>query len=255
MGDNDHHESNVVNLHRRDELDTVGREQIASTIFADEDEIYTFSQGNLVPPAPAPPPTAPHTPPDPPDPFFDDQPPGSDARGGLADATAPREQRSETDAFFEQLASQSATEMAHGLRANPEQNDSPPGSAALAPSDATTVRARRPRTSVRRHRLGGRVSAMSLTISTSVALLVTAAVVLVLVTRGTSLASPGHTADQPVTSALNLDNPLTPLGSTTRNTSQPRLTDKHNARTRSRSGEKRTRQGQRSRRRSGSAGS
>ena len=144
MDDHDHHDTNVVNLRRETGLTGEEREQIAATIFAEPDEISTFSQGNLVPPA-SPPPDDRKTE-DAADPFFADQlrhradePP----RSAEDDKRASETSASETDVFFEQLVAQSATEMADQLPASvPDATGSLPGSARLPP-DAPRPRSHR----------------------------------------------------------------------------------------------------------------
>jgi hypothetical protein len=51
-------ETNVVRLRRDGDLTDEERRRLASTIFAEQDEVGTFSRGNLVPPKPATPPTS-----------------------------------------------------------------------------------------------------------------------------------------------------------------------------------------------------
>jgi hypothetical protein len=45
--------SKVVRLRRNGDPSDEERQRLASTIFAEEDEVGTFSRGNLVPPPPA----------------------------------------------------------------------------------------------------------------------------------------------------------------------------------------------------------
>ncbi len=85
MDDRDHHDTNVVNLRRREDSGGRDRGQVASTIFADQDEISTFSQGNLVPPSPPPP--ADEDSPRAADPFFEEHTCGSRARSRTCSAT------------------------------------------------------------------------------------------------------------------------------------------------------------------------
>ena len=51
-------DTNVVRLRRNGDPSDEERQRLASTIFAEQDEIGTFSRGNLVPPAPTAPPAS-----------------------------------------------------------------------------------------------------------------------------------------------------------------------------------------------------
>jgi hypothetical protein len=108
MDDRTRADTNVVLLRRKGDLSEAERERVASTIFAEPDDIATFSRGNLVPPRPD---TsdedtdlAPSA-----DPFFDGDQAASKTYGmhpvDLADA------RESTDAYFDRLATQSPAEM------------------------------------------------------------------------------------------------------------------------------------------------
>ncbi len=220
MDGHDHHDTNVVNLRRETDLTDEEREQIAATIFADADEISTFSQGNLVPPAPPPDDqkteaTA--------DPFFAEQlrrraekaPPRSAPEDEQGREASP----SETDVFFERLVAQRATEMADQL---PERvsdaTGSLPGSARLPP-DAARPRSRRWR--VKRLRRPSRTRAaerrsprMALALAATT-LFAGAAIAIVLVLGGPRPApsSSGSTSPQ-VASILNPErNPFSLLRS------------------------------------------
>jgi hypothetical protein len=127
MDDRDHHDTNVVSLRRKDDLRGRDQDQVASTIFAEQDEISTFSQGNLVPPSP-PGQSVSQGPTQPADPFFDQhlQRPGTD-RELTSDANVGKE----TDEYFDQLVAQSATEMADELQDRDPPAVSLPGSASL----------------------------------------------------------------------------------------------------------------------------
>jgi hypothetical protein len=52
MDDRTRPDTNVVLLRRKGEPSEAERERVASTIFAEPDDIATFSRGNLVPPPP-----------------------------------------------------------------------------------------------------------------------------------------------------------------------------------------------------------
>jgi hypothetical protein len=138
MDDRDHHDTNVVSLRRKDDLRGRDQDQVASTIFAEQDEISTFSQGNLVPPRPAGQAVDEGASPAD-DPFFEQH---------LRQSSADRQPTSdakivvEADEYFAELVAQSATEMADRLRS---RQQSPavamPGSASL-PVDAARIRRR-----------------------------------------------------------------------------------------------------------------
>jgi hypothetical protein len=63
-------DTNVVRLRRNGDLSDEELRRLASTIFAEQDEVGTFSRGNLVPPKPPTPPTRDDV--SSPDPFFDE---------------------------------------------------------------------------------------------------------------------------------------------------------------------------------------
>jgi hypothetical protein len=52
MDDRNRPDTNVVLLRRKGDPSEAERERVASTIFAEPDDIATFSRGNLVPPRP-----------------------------------------------------------------------------------------------------------------------------------------------------------------------------------------------------------
>lgn len=239
MDDHDHPDTNVVNLHRRDDLDSRRREQIARTIFAEEDEIYTFSQGNLVPPSPVPPTQERESPEDP---FFEEQLRRQRPTADATAATVPGQQRSETDAYFEQLASQSAAEMARGLHRTDDEPEAGPAGVSLTPDAVSRAsRARRRRPPVR-WRLTGRRAAVSLGLSTSVALLATALLVLATVSRGTPAASAGQAPTGPAMwTGLNRKDPFAPLRSSASTTGKTRLSAEHASKDRSKGADRRSR--------------
>jgi hypothetical protein len=94
-------DTNVVLLRRKGDPCEAERERVASTIFAEPDDVATFSRGNLVPPRPDARDTAEEPAPSP-DPFFDRLQAGSKAdesqRIDLADDAES------TDAYFNRLA-------------------------------------------------------------------------------------------------------------------------------------------------------
>jgi hypothetical protein len=135
MGDLDPTDRNVIPLRRGDSPDEEERKRLASTIFAEPDEIGTFSQGNLVPPQPR----SPDQEDRPSDPFFDDR---------LSQPAQPSATSSSTEAgtgaddYFAQLSQQSASEMAEGLREHAQPDAAGlPGSAQL-PAAVARVRHR-----------------------------------------------------------------------------------------------------------------
>ncbi len=58
MDDRKPPDPNVVRLRRDGDFSDEERQRLASTIFADQDEVGTFSRGNLIPPAPPAPPAS-----------------------------------------------------------------------------------------------------------------------------------------------------------------------------------------------------
>jgi hypothetical protein len=107
MDDRTRPDTNVVLLRRKGDPSEAERERVASTIFAEPDDIATFSRGNLVPPRPNTRDDA-EEPAPPPDLFFDRLQEGSESDGtqmaDLADGVS-------TDAYFDRLATQSPAEM------------------------------------------------------------------------------------------------------------------------------------------------
>ena len=127
MDDRTRPDTNVVLLRRKGDPSEAERERVASTIFAEPDDIATFSRGNLVPPRPdtrdADAELAPSS-----DPFFDGL-----QEASKTDGTQPSDLADDgvsTDAYFDRLATQSPAEMsttgAPALSATPM-----PGSALL----------------------------------------------------------------------------------------------------------------------------
>src|ERR1700758_1299625 len=104
MDDRNRPDTNVVLLRRKGDPSEAERERVASTIFAEPDDIATFSRGNLVPPRPDTRDEDTHLAPSS-DPFFDRDQDASKPYGmhpaDLADA------RESTDAYFDRLATQS----------------------------------------------------------------------------------------------------------------------------------------------------
>ena len=138
MDDREPLESNVVRLQRDGEPDEEERQRLARTIFASEDEVGTFSRGNLLLPSPTPPPH--EESPAEPDPFFDQlQSPDQSATPSVL-----RRDRAETVAYFEKLGSQTAAEMSADATAAQPNAVSLPGSARL-PAELDKRRRRGPR--------------------------------------------------------------------------------------------------------------
>ncbi len=129
MDDRTRPDTNVVLLRRKGDPSEAERERVASTIFAEPDDIATFSRGNLVPPRPdtrdADEELAPSS-----DPFFDRLREASRTDGtqpsGLADDGVS------TDAYFDRLATQSPAEMSTTGAPAPAVRPMP-GSAQLPP--------------------------------------------------------------------------------------------------------------------------
>src|ERR1700756_3093117 len=108
MDDRTRLDTNVVLLRRKGDPCEAERERVASTIFAEPDDVATFSRGNLVPPRPdtrdvneeAAPPTYP---------LFDPVQAAS-----KTDETRPTDLTDDgesTDAYFDRLTTQSPAEM------------------------------------------------------------------------------------------------------------------------------------------------
>lgn len=144
MDDRDQPDTNVVRLRRRGDPGEAERKLLASTIFAEEDEVGTFSRGNLVPPkqsadgdeqAPAAP-----------DPFFDELQNGRSVSSASAEAepVAPES----TAAYFDQIDSETPAEMSEGITV-PAARSAMPGSAHL-PGDIVKPSRRRRLPSARR---------------------------------------------------------------------------------------------------------
>jgi hypothetical protein len=108
MDDRNRPDTNVVLLRRKGDPSEAERERVASTIFAEPDEIATFSRGNLVPPRPDTRDDEADSGPQS-DPFFErlQEAPTTDGAqpADLADA------RESTDAYFDRLITQSPAEM------------------------------------------------------------------------------------------------------------------------------------------------
>jgi hypothetical protein len=201
MGDLEPTDRNVVPLRRGNGPDEKERKRLASTIFAEPDEISTFSQGNLVPPRPQSPDQEARRS----DPFFDDRLPhpveplataGSAETGTVADD------------YFAQLSQQSASEMTNGL----SERDQPPaarlpGSAQLP---AALARVRHRAWPSRLERLArpapGRLAAIS-----SSTVLLGVGVVLALVLGGGTTPTGVPTANPPSQLASVLDFGRSPL--------------------------------------------
>ena len=138
MDDRDQPDSNVVRLRRRGDPGEAERQRLASTIFAEEDDVGTFSRGNLVPPkesagrdeeAPAAP-----------DPFFDEL--QNERSVSSRPAETERLPSESTAAYFDQIDSQTPVEMSQGIPA-PGAGSAMPGSAHLPGDIAKPSRRRR----------------------------------------------------------------------------------------------------------------
>jgi hypothetical protein len=172
MDDRTPPDTNVVLLRRRGDPCEAERERVASTIFAEPDDVATFSRGNLVPPRPdardANDEAAPSA-----DPFFEHLQAASKTDG--AQRTDLADDGESTDAYFDRLTTQSPAEMSTSGAPTPATG-AMPGSA-LLPADlarasrhhgrrrgrltpsALTVGLRSP---VRRSRLAWRLSTATL---------------------------------------------------------------------------------------------
>ena len=108
MDDRTRPDTNVVLLRRKGDPSEAERERVASTIFAEPDDIATFSRGNLVPPRPDTRDDAEEPAPSP-DPFFDRLQETSESDG--TQTADPADDGESTDAYFDRLATQTPAEM------------------------------------------------------------------------------------------------------------------------------------------------
>ena len=108
MDDRTRPDTNVVLLRRKGDPSEAERERVASTIFAEPDDVATFSRGNLVPPRPDTRDADKESGPSP-DPFF-----AGLQEASTTDGTQPSDLAADgesTDAYFDRLAAQSPAEM------------------------------------------------------------------------------------------------------------------------------------------------
>ena len=130
MDDRTRPDTNVVLLRRKGDPCEAERERVASTIFAEPDDVATFSRGNLVPPRPdasdANDELAPSA-----DPFFDGLQPAS--KTDEAQRTDLADDGESTDAYFDRLATQSPAEMSTSGASTPAASPMP--GSALLPAD------------------------------------------------------------------------------------------------------------------------
>lgn len=134
-------DTNVVRLRRDGDLTAEERRRLASTIFAEQDEVGTFSRGNLVPPKPATPPTSEDS--SAPDPFFEKL--QADLPRDHTRASAGANGREDTTAYFERLGAQTPAEMSQSMAPEmaatampgsaPPRRSGGPAPAPIAPSD------------------------------------------------------------------------------------------------------------------------
>lgn len=140
MDGRDQPDTNVVRIRWKGDPSEAERRRLASTIFAEEDDVGTFSRGNLVPP----PTDHPTEPPDDDqataDPYFENL---QRTRGRDEQRATAAQSDSETLAYFDQLTTQSAAEMAEMVDAPPVE-PAMPGSARL-PADLAPPARRRTR--------------------------------------------------------------------------------------------------------------
>jgi hypothetical protein len=142
MDDRDHPDTNVFQLRRKDDPGEEERRRIASTIFAEGDEVGPFSRRNLVLPKPAADDKDESEPGN-----VDESEPRADAyfeqlqeaRAAERAALATPERDEETTAYFERLGRQSPAEMAQAGDA-PSAEGTLPGSARLPAEAASTGR-------------------------------------------------------------------------------------------------------------------
>ena len=129
MDGRDQPDTNVVRIRRRGDPSEAERRRLASTIFAEPDDVATFSRGNLVPPRPdardANEELAPSS-----DPFFDRLPAESKTDGTPRTDLPDHES---ADAYFDRLATQSPAEMSTSGAPTPAASPMP--GSALLPAD------------------------------------------------------------------------------------------------------------------------
>ena len=139
MDGRDQPDTNVVQIRRRGDPSEAERKRLARTIFAEEDDVGTFSRGNLVPPPSSPSIQSRDAARVEPDPYFENlqQNCGVDRHRGGASGTD-----SETSAYFEQLTNAAPDEMASMIDAPPAERTMP-GSAQLPAEFARPARGRK----------------------------------------------------------------------------------------------------------------
>jgi hypothetical protein len=133
MDGRDQPDTNVVRIRRSGDPSEAERRRLASTIFAEEDDVGTFSRGNLVPP-PTDHPTEPRD---------DDRANAADpyferlqrTRGGHRQIATAARSDSETIAYFDRLATQSPAEMS--ANGTPSPAATPMPGSALLPAELT----------------------------------------------------------------------------------------------------------------------
>jgi hypothetical protein len=157
MDGRDQPDTNVVRIRRRGDPSEAERRRLASTIFAEQDDVGTFSHGNLVPPATNPPTEPANDPRATADPYFEKlQQPG----GGREGSGTTAQSDLETIAYFDPLTNESAAEMASRVDA-PAIEAAMPGSAQL-PAELAQPARRRARTQPGRRQSGRATSATRL---------------------------------------------------------------------------------------------
>lgn len=138
MDDRDQPDSNVVRLRRRGDPGEEERQRLASTIFAEEDDVGTFSRGNLLPPKQ----NADHDEEVPagPDPFFDEL--QNERNASSVPSEAEHVASESTAAYFDQIDSQTPVEVSQGMPTL-ATGSAMPGSAHLPGDIAKPSRRRR----------------------------------------------------------------------------------------------------------------
>ena len=138
MDGRDQPDTNVVRIRRRGDPTEAERRRLASTIFAEQDDVGTFSRGNLVPPPTDHPTEPPDDGPATADPYFENL---QRSRADQWQGGSAARSDSETTAYFDQLTTQSAAEMAEMVDA-PSVEPAMPGSAQLPAELARPARGR-----------------------------------------------------------------------------------------------------------------
>jgi hypothetical protein len=139
MDGRDQPDTNVVQIRRRGDPSEAERKRLARTIFAEEDDVGTFSRGNLVPPAANRSSSSQDTARAERDPYFENL---QRSHGPRRETRAPASTDFETAAYFEQLTNSSPDDMAF-LTGAPLAEHPMPRSAQLPAESVRPARGRK----------------------------------------------------------------------------------------------------------------